>query len=225
MQRRNQKMILGLVLIILLPLIGFWAMVHFSKRDLNMPGYYFDRVDSTRTPQGWVYDTMYYRLNEIHFINQLRHVVTLRDLQGKVVLISFYCFSCQDDSGYHWLKPMKMVQDAFHKNDSALLMLTISYNPRDDRVDIMKAVANQLQIDEDSWWFLTTDSAHVDQLNQMLFDMGINLPLEQLSDTTSWVLLDKHQYVRGFYDPADSSQLPICMNDIALLMLEKEKKK
>lgn len=224
MQGRNQKMILGFVLIILLPLIGFWAIVHFSKRDLNMPGYYFDRVDSTRTSHGWVYDTLFYRLNEVHFLNQLHHQVTLQDLQGKVVLIGFYCFSCQDDSGYHWLKSMKAVQDAFRKNDSSLLMLTISYNPLEDRVDIMKSVADQLQIDQDRWWFLTTDTAHVDQLNEILFNIGVNVPLEELSDTTSWVLLDKHQYVRGYYDPADSTQLPVCLNDIALLMLEKEKR-
>ncbi|MBX5439302.1 MAG: SCO family protein [Thermoflavifilum sp.] len=224
MQRRNLKMLLGFVLIFLLPLIGFWAIVHFSKRDLNMPGYYFDRIDSVRTAEGWVYDTAYYRLNDVHFTNQLHQPITLKALQGKIVLISFYCFSCQDDSGYYWLKRLKIVQDAFRKNDSSLLLLTISYNPLEDRVEILRNVADQLHIDQDSWWFLTTDTAHADQLNSMLFNIGINMPLEQLSDTTSWVLLDKHQYVRGYYSPADTSQLPVCLNDIALLMLEKEKR-
>ncbi|MCL6524884.1 MAG: SCO family protein [Thermoflavifilum sp.] len=224
MKRKYLRMLLGFTLIIVLPLIGFWAVVHFSNRDLEMPGYYYDHVDSTRTMQGWVFDTAYYRLNEIHFINQLNHSVRLSDLQRKVVLINFYCFTCNGDSSYHWLKQMKKVQDAFHNNDSALLLLTISYNPLEDRVSWLKSVADQLQIDQDTWWFLTSDSAHVDQLNQVLFNLGINTPIEEISDTTSWVLLDKHRYVRGYYAPTDTTQLPICLHDIAVLMLEKEKK-
>lgn len=190
-----------------------------------MPAYYgIDHVDSTFSKGEMVYDTIYKRLRNFELTNQLGHTIDAKDISGKVVLASFSNTAC--DSCEIEMKRLKEIQAAFAKNDSSLQILTFSTEPQLDSASALKNYADHFSAAHDSWWFLTGNPSSIHYIiDSVLASPGSiskahleNYPLE------TWVLVDKHQYIRGYYNAADSSSIRKCLRDIALLMLEREKR-
>lgn len=191
-----------------------------------MPKYYgIDHIDSTFSKGHMVYDTVYKRLRNFELTNQLGHKITANDIEGKVVLVGFFYRSCGENCSAETSR-LKRIQASFAANDSSLQILSFSVRPGADSVKALKNYADHFKAAHDSWWFLTGDSSSMHYIvdsvlaSQQLINEGRleNYPLQ------TWVLLDKHQFIRGYYNAADSSSLQKCMHDIALLMLEREKR-
>ena len=223
----SKKAILALMLAILMPLTGYLLVKYFSKDAVQMPRRYFE-PDSVvvKTSNGkTTTDTIWHKVKNIHFTNQLGKQVSLDDLHGKVLVIDFFFTRCPSICPGLAMR-MKRLQDSFKQNDSIVQFISFSVDPAHDSVPQLRKFADRLNVNHDTWWFVTGDKKEI-------YDFALNELKAGLADTEvdtafihteNFFLLDSSRVVRGWYNGFDTVKQARLVRDIPLLMLEKDKK-
>ncbi len=223
----SKKSILALMLAILLPLTGYFLVKYYSKDAVQMPGKYFepDSVIVKEKNGKTTTDTIWHKVKNIHFVNQLGKHTSLDDLHGKVLVIDFFFSRCPSLCPGLALR-MKRLQDSFKQNDSIVQFISITVDPLHDSVPQLRKFADRFNANHDTWWFVTGDKKEI-------YDFALNELKAGLADTevdTAFIhtpyffLLDSNRIVRGYYDGFDSVKQAKLVRDIPLLMLERDKK-
>lgn len=223
----NKKAILALVLAIAMPLAGYLIVKYYSKEAVHMPARYFipDSVIVSEKNGKTVTDTIWHKVKNITFTNQLGKKVSLDDLHGKILVIDFFFTRCPSICPGLALS-MKKLQNSFVKNDSIVQFISISVDPAHDSVPRLRKFADRFGANHDTWWFVTGDKKEI-------YDFAFNELKASLADkevdtaflhTENFFLLDSNRVVRGWYNGFDAEKQAKLVRDIPLLMLEKNKK-
>jgi len=223
----SKKAILALMLAILMPVTGYLLVKYFSKDAVQMPGRYFepDSVVVNTSNGKTTTDTIWHKVKNIHFTNQLGKQVSLDDLRGKILVVDFFFTRCASICPGLAMR-MKRLQDSFKKNDSIVQFISISVDPAHDSVPQLRKFADRFSVNHDTWWFVTGDKKEI-------YDFALNELKAGLADTEvdtafihteNFFLLDSSRVVRGWYNGFDSAKQSKLVRDIPLLMLEKDKK-
>lgn len=222
----SKKAILALMLAILLPLSGYLLVKYFSKNAVEMPAkYFYDSVAVNEKNGKTTTDTIWHKVKNIAFTNQLGQHVSLYDLQGKVVVIDFFFTRCPSICPGLALR-MKRLQDSFVKNDSIVQFISISVDPEHDSVPQLRKFADRFNINHDTWWLVSGNKNEVydfalTELKAGLADPGVDTAFIH---TENFFLLDSNKIVRGWYNGFDTAKQAKLVRDIPLLMLERDKK-
>ena len=225
----NKKAILALMLAALIPLISYLLVRYYSERAVNMPPRYFhDSVAVVEKNGKITYDTIWHRVKNISFTNQLGQPVSLYDIKGKVIVMDFFFTRCPTICP-GMTRAMKRLQDSFKKkNDTSFVQfISVSIDPLHDSVPQLRKYADRFGISPDNWWFVTGNRKEIydfafQEMKASVADAEIDTAFMH---TRLFFLLDREKIVRGFYDGADSSAQQRLVRDIPMLMLEKERKK
>lgn len=190
-----------------------------------MPRYYVvESINGVYEKGKEHFDTVYHRLNNFNLVNQLGQPVSRESLTGKVTLVTFFPTTDSIKSSY-MSAILKKIENTYERSDSGFHILTFTTNPQHDSVNVLKNYADNLQVNHDVWWFLTGEKAKIANIAKT--DFEIDLQKADSSDTSlyspQFILMGKRQYVRGYYNAFDSSQVRQCVRDISMLMLEKVK--
>ena len=93
----NKKAILGLLLAIVMPLTGYYMVKYYSDQAVHMPGrYFYDSVAVMEKNGRTTTDTIWHKVRNMTFINQLGKTVTLDSLKGKILVIDFFFYKMPD---------------------------------------------------------------------------------------------------------------------------------
>ena len=223
----TKKAILALALAIIMPLAGYFIVKYFSKEAVHMPARYFapDSVVVSEKNGKTVTDTIWHKVKNIEFTNQLGKKVSLDDLKGKILVIDFFFTRCPSICP-GLARSMKRLQDSFVKNDSIVHFISISVDPEHDSVPQLRKFADRYNANHDTWWFVTGNKNDI-------YDFAMNELKAGLADTQvdsafihteNFFLLDSSRVVRGWYNGFDTLKQAKLVRDIPLLMLEKDKK-
>jgi protein SCO1/2 len=223
----TKKAILALALAIIMPLAGYFVVKYYSKEAVHMPGRYFapDSVVVSEKNGKTVTDTIWHKVKNIEFTNQLGKKVSLNDLKRKVLVIDFFFTRCPSICP-GLARNMKRLQDSFVKNDSIVQFISISVDPAHDSVPQLRKFADRFNANHDTWWFVTGDKKEI-------YDFALNELKASLADTEvdtafihteNFFLLDSNRVVRGWYNGFDTVKQAQLVRDIPLLMLERDKK-
>jgi protein SCO1/2 len=223
----TKKAILALALAIIMPLAGYFVVKYYSKEAVHMPGRYFapDSVVVSEKNGKTVTDTIWHKVKNIEFTNQLGKKVSLNDLKRKVLVIDFFFTRCPSICP-GLARNMKRLQDSFVKNDSIVQFISISVDPAHDSVPQLRKFADRFNANHDTWWFVTGDKKEI-------YDFAFNELKASVTDsevdtaflhTENFFLLDSNRIVRGWYNGFDTGKQAQLVRDIPLLMLEKDKK-
>lgn len=222
----NKKAILSLMLAILMPLAGYFLVKHYSKDAVHMPGKYFipDSVVVRERNGKNVTDTIWHRVKNISFTNQLGKRVSLDDLHGKIIVLDFFFTRCPSICP-GLAKSMKRLQDSFVKNDSIVQFISISIDPEHDSVPQLRKFADRYNINHDTWWVVSGDKKEtydfaLNEVRANIADPGVDTAFIH---TENFFLLDSNRIVRGFYNGFDTTEQAKLVRDIPLLMLERDK--
>ena len=223
----SKKAILALMLAILMPVTGYLLVKYFAKDAVQMPRRYFE-PDSVvvRTSNGKTStDTIWHKVKNIHFVNQLGKHVSLDDLHGKVLVIDFFFSRCPSICPGLAMR-MKKLQDSFKQNDSIVQFISISVDPEHDSVPQLRKFADRFSVNHDTWWFVTGDKKEIydfalHELKAGLADTDVDTAFIH---TENFFLLDSSRIVRGWYNGFDTVKQARLVRDIPLLMLERDKK-
>ena len=222
----NKKAIFSLLLAIMLPLTGYWIVKYYSKDAVHMPPRYFYDSVTVNEKNGKVStDTVWHRVKNISFTNQLGKKVSLDDARGKIIVLDFFFSRCPSICP-GLARSMKKLQDSFIKNDSIVQFISISIDPLHDSVPQLRKFADKFNVNHDTWWFVTGDKKEI-------YDFAFNEIKASIADseidtafihTENFFLLDSNRVVRGWYNGFDTVKQEQLVRDIPTLMLERDKK-
>lgn len=224
----NKKAVLAILLAMALPFAGYFIVSYYSKDAVQMPARYFtpDSVVVAEKNGKTVTDTIWHKVRNIEFTNQLGNKVSLDDLKGKILVIDFFFTRCPSICP-GLARNMKRLQDSFKKNDSIVQFISISVDPGYDSIPQLRKFADRYNANHDSWWFVTGDKKDIyefawNELKVGLVDTEVDTAFIH---TANFFLLDSSRVVRGWYNGFDTVKQAQLVRDIPLLMLEKDRKK
>lgn len=222
----NKKATLALLLAMLMPFMGYFFVKILSKDAVIMPPKYFADSTGTRESRGkTIPDTIWHKVANIQFTNQLGKKVSLDDLKGKIIVLDFFFTSCPSVCP-GLARNMKRLQDSYKKNDTIVQFLSVSVDPETDSVPKLRAFADRYNANHDSWWFVTGDKKEIynfaiKEIKASIADTKIDTAFLH---TEKFFLLDSNRIVRGFYNGFDTTALAHLAKDISTVMLERNKK-
>ena len=128
-----------------------------------------------------------------------------------------------------------MLQRAFKKDPkkefvigNEIQFLSLTVNPERDSFQVLRAYADQYDIDHDRWWLLTGDKQTIYQFARGELRVSVQPSeggAEDFIHTEKIVVLDQDRYIRGYYDGLDTADIKRCADDIVLLTMQKRHKK
>lgn len=224
----NSKAILALMLALVMPFAGYYIVKYYSKEAVHMPARYFtpDSVIVSEKNGKTVTDTIWHKVKNIQFTNQLGKKVSLDDLKGRILVIDFFFTRCPSICP-GLARSMKRLQDSFLKNDSIVQFISISIDPEHDSVPQLRKFADRYNANHDTWWFVTGDKKEI--YDFALHEMKAGLADTEVDSafihTENFFLLDSNRIVRGWFNGFDTIKQAELVRDIPLLMLERDRKK
>lgn len=215
--------VLTFLLVLLIPLSGYFIVKYLSKDAVQMPRHFF--FDNVAGNQHGKPDTIWHQVKNIAFTNQLGQQVSLDDAKGKVLVIDFFFTRCPSICP-GLARSMKKLQASFVKNPEIVQFISISVDPEHDSVPNLRKFADRFGVNHDNWWFVTGNKEDI-------YDFAINEMKANVADvnvdtafvhTENFFLLDSNRVVRGWYNGFDTAKQAQLVRDIPTLMLERNKK-
>lgn len=236
----NRKAVLGIIVAVIIPLIGYIWLKKESDHATAMPGHFIPDSIITNIQNGKEKtDTVWHKIPDFTLTNQLGNKVSWNDMKGKIVVADFFYTHCPTICPTLTAN-MKMLQAGVKSNEETgnnqadfVQFLSFSIDPERDSVPQLRKWADRFQINPQNWWLLTGDK-------KTIYDLSIKdmkLPAEDggLVDsnfvhTDVFVLIDKNRNIRGYYHTLNPDRTPDTLRlsqlsrDIILLSLEKDPK-
>ncbi len=222
----NSKGLITLLLVLLIPLTGYFIVKFYSKDAVHMPRHYFyDDVKQIQRRGKTVNDTIWHPVKNISFTNQMGKTVNLDDAKGKVLVINFFFTRCPSICP-GLTRNMKKLQDSFEKNPEIVQFISISVDPEYDSVKQLRKFANRFDVNHDTWWFVSGNKKEIydfaiQEIKANIADVNVDTAFVH---TENFFLLDSNRVVRGWYNGFDTAKLAQLAGDIPTLMLERDRK-
>lgn len=229
----NKKAVIGILLALIIPLIGYFSIKNFGKDATAMPRHYIYDSVIVKTVNGKeVIDTVWHTIPDFTLTNQLGRQVSLKDMEGKIIVADFFFTHCPTICP-RLTANMKYVHDGMKdpekvgdKEQDFVQFLSFSIDPERDSVAALKKWNDRFQINPSNWWLLTGDKKTIYDLS--INDMKLGLIDGGRVDTnfihTDYiVLIDKNRNIRGYYHGLDTTAMGQLSRDIVFLALEKDK--
>jgi protein SCO1/2 len=165
-------------------------------------------------------DTVYHRIADFAFVNQMGDTVTQADLSGKVYVADFFFTSCPTICPI-MKKEMLRVYENFSDNPD-FKILSHSIDPTFDTQPVLKDYAEKLGItDASTWNFLTGDQEKIFEIGQTSYlttAMADQMEPGGFLHSGAFLLVDGEGRIRGVYDGTKSNQVDRLIKDIPKLL-------
>ena len=143
------------------------------------------------------------------------HPFNSRSLSGKAWVADFIYTNCPAACPMMTAK-MHGVEKKIHGNRD-IRLVSISVDPERDTPAVLDAFAERYGGPTRQWLFLTGTPATIHQVAFNTFHVGDIIG--KINHSTKFVLVDKHQHIRGYYSSVDAagSELPKMLKDLVAL--------
>lgn len=166
-------------------------------------------------------DTLYHSIPEFSFLDQDSQYVSLDNLKGKVVVADFFFTTCPSICPIMKTQMLRIFEEFGGRDD--FLIISHSIDPEHDTVAVLRDYAARLGVPSDNWRFLTGDLFDILDLAQKGYLVSAK------EDSTApggfihsgaFILLDKDQRIRGFYDGTKATQVDFLIKDLKGILNE-----
>ncbi len=225
---KRKGAIIGLLIAAVVPLSLYFVMRSLHDGHIKLPGYY--RIDGIAAYEkdGKQYrDTTFHQVKDLVLTNQLGEEISLNnDLKGKVLAVNFIFTTCQSICP-SITKAMYAIQKAYEKkNPNWVQFISITIDPARDSVAALRTYADNFKVNHDRWYFLTGSKEAI--YNYAKEELGVvlqdNAGAEGFVHSENVILIDKDRYIRGYYNALNIDEMANCVDDIAVLHLEKKRR-
>lgn len=173
-----------------------------------------------------LFDTTYHKVKDFKLINQEGKETTLKNVEGKIFVADFFFSNCKGIC-IKMTNQMERVYEKY-KDNSQVMMLSHTVDPKRDTVETLKAYAEMHGADVSKWIFLTGDKKQLYDLARTSYLVsateGDGGP-QDFVHTENFALVDPGKHIRGYYDGTDTSDVDRLMRDIDILLKEVNYKK
>jgi len=168
-----------------------------------------------------IVDTIYQTLPAFKFVNQYGDSITNKSLKGDIYVADFFFTTCPSICPIMHRNMLTVYEEFKNVPDFKIISHTI--DPKHDSVAVLKAYADKLGIKGNSWWLLQGKKEETYQLGEKNYLVAV-----KQDDGTpggfvhqGWfVLVDKQQRIRGYYDGTVAKEVEKLVADIKTLRAE-----
>ena len=198
-------------------LIAISIFYSILKPKETLPIYQPAQVNSKLVDASVAHRIKYHTISDFNLINQNGDTITQAFYDDKIYVADFFFTTCQSICPV-MTKNMKKVQDKLI-NDKEILLLSHSVTPEIDSVEQLKRYAISHQINDDKWNLVTGDKKQIYNLARKSYLAVEDNPLREydMIHTENFMLIDKKNQIRGFYDGTLDSEITRLLNDIEIL--------
>jgi len=226
---------MGLSIALFLPLVSYFIVKLSGEDAVPMPPRYFaDSVSATIKDGKTRYDTVWHRIPDFSFTNQLGQTITPNEFKGKVLVVNTFFTRCPNICP-GLTRNVRKLQQSFENpkrkkyGDSAIVyFVSLSVDPMRDSVMALKRWADRFHVNGDNWSLLTGPKDKIYDL--LLNDFKLAVQGGDGVDSNfihseKVMLLDRDRVIRGFYNGLDSVAMGNLASDIGRLYLERDRNK
>lgn len=166
-----------------------------------------------------------HKIGEFSFTNQDGQPIGLKDLKGKVFVAEYFFTTCQTICP-RMNDQMQRIQQAF-KEETNFKILSFTVNPEVDTVEQLKRYAQEHQAIAGKWHFLTGEKTKLYEAARKYFFLLKKSEVENQGDvgsdfihTNNFVLIDREQRIRGYYDGTNPKEVDKLIKDAKLILQE-----
>jgi protein SCO1/2 len=223
----------GLAIALFLPIGSYLIVKGLGEDAVNMPPKFFPDSVVEKVKDGKTsFDTVWHRIPDFTFTNQLGQPLSLHDLDGKILVVNTFFTRCPNICP-GLTRNIKGLQRSFENpkrkkfgDTSVVYFLSFSIDPERDSVEALKRWADRFFVNSDSWSLLTGQRDDIYQLLLKEFKLatehGGNVDTNFIH-SEKVMLVDRNRVIRGYYNGLDSASLGDLAEDIGKLYLEKDK--
>jgi protein SCO1/2 len=168
-------------------------------------------------------DTVYHTIAPFSFLDQDSAVITNDTFKDKMYVADFFFTTCRTICPIMKTQ-MKRVYDATAK-DTDVLILSHTIDPNFDDVPRLNNYARMLEVSSDRWHFVTGKQDSIYKIAQTSYFATAReerLEPDGFIHSGAFLLVDKHQRIRGKYDGTREADVDRLLKDIEKLRNEGE---
>lgn len=160
----------------------------------------------------------YHTIAGFSLTNQNGETITQQDYEDKIYIADFFFTTCPTICPI-MTKNMADIQERI-KNDDEVMLLSHSVTPQIDSVAQLKKYALEKGVDDRKWNLVTGDKKQIYELARKSYlavkEDGDGGPYDMIH-TENFILVDKKQRIRGFYDGTKKEDVDKLMKDLEIL--------
>jgi len=149
----------------------------------------------------------FYPVPDFSLTDQTDKAVTLAELKGKVWVADFIFTNCGGTCPVMTEK-MRKLQDTL---PGQVRLVSFTVDPARDTTKVLAAYAAERGATRDRWLFLTGDKQQLYDICIKGFKLPVeedaSTPLEPITHSTRFVLVDKQGEIRGYYSGTEEEEL------------------
>ena len=207
-----------MVVLSIVIITGFYNILKPSK---VLPIYQPAQVNVELVDSTIQHQKKYHTIADFKLINQNGDTITEAFYKDKIYVADFFFTTCGNICP-KMTGQMKILHDTYI-NDDDLLFLSHTVYPEEASVAVFRAYAEKYVIDSNKWLLLTGDKG-------VIYDLARKSYFAVLTEgdggerdfihTENFMLMDKKQRIRGYYDGTSPEDMERLKEDIEILRLE-----
>jgi protein SCO1 len=219
-----KALVLGLLLLV--PILVFIFIATFGEHHFSLRTYFPVVDDAGEVVYDTKGDTIFKTVPDFSLITQEGETLSQsKDLSDVIYVADFFFATCPGICK-KMSSQLTRVQEAYRDNPQ-IKIVSITVNPEQDSVSVLKSYADRYDAIPNKWYFLTGPRNDI----YKLASEGFYLPVQQVPGQMDFIhsekfmLVDKEQRVRGIYDGTDYKDVDRLILEINVLLDEYSKNK
>ncbi|MFD2542790.1 SCO family protein [Lacinutrix gracilariae] len=208
--------VLGILSVIIISI--FYNILKVEK---VLPIYQPASVNAELVDSTIQYKKKYHKIADFSLTNQNGKTITQEDYKDKIYVADFFFTTCQTICPL-MTDNMVIIQKAILDDDDVML-LSHSVTPEIDSVAQLKRYAIKKGVNDTKWNLVTGDKKQIYALARKSYlavkEDGDGGPFDMVH-TENFMLIDKKQQIRGFYDGTKLEDINLLLEDIKTLKKE-----
>ncbi len=216
-----KKSIPTLTIMGLFSVFMIYAIYTLLTPEKRLPVYNPSDVNPRLVDESIIHIRRNHKVADFNLINQNGKTITQKDYKSKIYVADFFFTRCMTICPI-MTNNIGKLQEIF-KNDDDIMFLSHSVTPVIDSVSVLREYADKKGVIDSKWNITTGDKKHIYNLARKSYfavlDEGDG-GLQDFVHTENFVLVDKKQQIRGFYDGTDNEDIQRLISDIRILQNE-----
>lgn len=200
-------------------LVGLIWGYQILKPDPKLPIYNPSDLDDRLVDESIQRKGKDHRTLDFALVNQYGDTITQENLKNKIYIADFFFTTCPGICKDMAVQKRRL-QNVF-TDDSLIVMVSHSVTPEIDSVEVMREYGEIQGAIEGKWHLLTGDKPQIYKLARQSYfavlDEGGNGDETDFIHTENFILIDKKNRIRGFYDGTSAISVDQLIKDIDLL--------
>ncbi|MEC7548656.1 MAG: SCO family protein [Bacteroidota bacterium] len=184
-----------------------------------LPVYQPAMIDPKLVDESIQFVKKYHTIAPFTMTNQNGQTITEKDYENKVYVADFFFTTCPSICPI-MTKNMFSLQEKLKTKYPQVKLLSYSVTPEIDTVEQLKRYAVENKVDDKIWNLVTGDKKEIYTLarkSYLVVQNDGNGGPHDMIHTENFVLIDKENRIRGYYDGTDINEMDRLMTEIEML--------